>query len=63
MKRLVAIIEIVPKMCGYLRIYFKILINQGRNYPEHGNQQEHENESNKVKHTEVKMCKCNTLLP
>jgi len=54
--------KIVPKRCGYLRKYFKILINEGRKYPEQGNQQEHENGSQKVKHIEAKTCKCNTLL-
>jgi len=50
-------------MCGYLRKYFKILINQGRKCPEQENQQEHENESQKIKHIEAKTLKCNTLLP
>jgi hypothetical protein len=59
MKRLVAII----KRCGYGRKYFKILINQGRKYPEQENQQERENESQKVKHIEAKTHKYKTLLP
>lgn len=59
MKKLVAII----KSCGYLRKYFKMLINQGRKYPEQENQQERENESQKVKHIQAKTHKCNTLLP
>jgi glutamyl/glutaminyl-tRNA synthetase len=59
MKRLVAII----KRYEYLRKYFKILINQGRKYPEQENQQECENESQKVKHVEAKTHKYDTLLP